>query len=79
MIAELTRTPLSGVVTTHLTSGLLLGFLDVAWCGPAKPPLPSLYPEALAEILTYLDPSKGFRKASNLLGLFKPIRRKKKI
>jgi hypothetical protein len=35
--------------------------------------------EALAEILTYLDPSKGFRKASNLLGLFKPIRRKKKI
>jgi hypothetical protein len=35
--------------------------------------------EALAEILTYLDPSKGFRKASNLLGLFKPIRGKKKI
>jgi hypothetical protein len=35
--------------------------------------------EALAEILTYLDPSKGFRKTSNLLGLFKPIRRKKKI
>jgi hypothetical protein len=35
--------------------------------------------EALAEILTYLDPSKGFRKATNLLGLFKPIRRKKKI
>jgi hypothetical protein len=35
--------------------------------------------EALAEILTFLDPSKGFRKASNLLGLFKPIRRKKKI
>jgi hypothetical protein len=35
--------------------------------------------EELAEILTYLDPSKGFRKASNLLGLFKPIRGKKKI
>jgi hypothetical protein len=30
--------------------------------------------EALAELITYLDPSKGFRKTSNLIGLFKPIR-----
>jgi hypothetical protein len=35
--------------------------------------------EALAELITYLDPSKGFRKTSNLLGLFKPIRGRKKI
>jgi hypothetical protein len=35
--------------------------------------------EALAEILTYLDPSKSFRKTSNLLGLFKPIHGRKKI
>ena len=30
--------------------------------------------EALAELIAYIDPSKGFRKMSNLLGLFKPIR-----
>jgi len=35
--------------------------------------------EALAELITYLDPSKGFRKTSNLLGLFKPIRERRKI
>jgi hypothetical protein len=35
--------------------------------------------EALAELITYLDPSKGFRKTSNLLGLFKPIRGGRKI
>jgi len=29
--------------------------------------------------MTYLDPSKGFRKTSNLLGLFKPIRGGRKI
>jgi hypothetical protein len=35
--------------------------------------------EALAELVVYLDPTKGFRKTSNLLGLFKPIRGRKKI
>ncbi len=35
--------------------------------------------EALAEIITYLDHSKGFRKTVNLFGLFKPVRGKKKI
>jgi hypothetical protein len=35
--------------------------------------------EALAELLVYLDPSKGFRKTRNLLGLFKPIRGRKKF
>jgi len=35
--------------------------------------------EALAEIITYLDHSKGFRKTANLAGLFKPFRGKKKI
>jgi hypothetical protein len=35
--------------------------------------------EALAELITYLDPSKGFRKTSNLVGLFKPIREGRKI
>jgi hypothetical protein len=30
--------------------------------------------EALAELITYLDQSRGFRKTRNLLGLFKPIR-----
>jgi hypothetical protein len=35
--------------------------------------------EALAELITYIDPSKGFRKTSNLLGLFKPIRGRRKI
>jgi len=35
--------------------------------------------EALAELLVYLDPSKGWRKTKNLLGLFKPIHAKKKI
>jgi len=35
--------------------------------------------EALAEIITYLDHSKGFRKTASLFGLFKPVRGKKKI
>jgi hypothetical protein len=35
--------------------------------------------EALAELLVYLDPSKGWRETKNLLGLFKPIHAKKKI
>jgi hypothetical protein len=35
--------------------------------------------EALAELIIYLDPSKGFRKSRNLLGLFKPIRGRRKI
>jgi hypothetical protein len=35
--------------------------------------------EALAELITYLDPSKGFRKTSNLIGLFKPIRGREEI
>jgi hypothetical protein len=35
--------------------------------------------EALAELIAYLDPFKGFRKTSNLLGLFKPIRGGRKI
>jgi hypothetical protein len=30
--------------------------------------------EALAELITYLNQSRGFRKTRNLLGLFKPIR-----
>jgi hypothetical protein len=36
--------------------------------------------EALAELITYLDPSKGFRKTEEpLLGLFKPIRGGRRI
>jgi hypothetical protein len=35
--------------------------------------------EALAELVVYLDPIKGFRKTVNLLGLFKRIRGRKKI
>jgi len=35
--------------------------------------------EALAELIAYLDPSKGFRKTRNLLGLFKPIRGGRKV
>jgi len=35
--------------------------------------------EALAEIIIYLDMAKGFRKTANLLGLFKPVRGRKKI
>jgi hypothetical protein len=35
--------------------------------------------EALAELIAYIDPSKGFRKTSNLVGLFKPIRGRRKI
>jgi hypothetical protein len=35
--------------------------------------------EALAELIVYLDPGKGFRKTSDYLGLYKPIRGKKKI
>jgi len=34
--------------------------------------------EALAELVTYLDPSKGFRKTKNLLGLFRPARGRRK-
>jgi hypothetical protein len=33
--------------------------------------------EALAELIAYLDSSKGFRKTRNLLGLFKLIRESK--
>jgi len=33
--------------------------------------------EALAELVVYLDPSKGFRKTTSLVGLFKPVRGKK--
>jgi hypothetical protein len=41
MTAGLTRTPLSGAATAFLTSGLLLGFLDVA--GVVQPnPFPLL-------------------------------------
>jgi hypothetical protein len=41
---DVTRTLLLGVATIHMTAGLLLGFLDAARCGQAKPlfPLPSL-------------------------------------
>ena len=35
--------------------------------------------EALAELIVYLEPSKGWRKTRNLVGLFKPIRGRKKI
>jgi len=35
--------------------------------------------EALAELIIYLDRSKGFRKTRNLLGLFKPIRGGRRI
>ncbi len=35
--------------------------------------------EALAEIMTYIDPLKGFIKTVSLLGLFKPVRGKKKV
>jgi hypothetical protein len=35
--------------------------------------------EALAELIEYLDPSKGFRKSRNLLGLFKLIRGGRRI
>ncbi len=35
--------------------------------------------EAIAEIIVYIDPSKGFRRIANLVGLFKPVRGKKKI
>jgi len=35
--------------------------------------------EALAELIAYLDPSEGFRKTRNLLGLFKPIRGRRRI
>jgi hypothetical protein len=49
----------------------LVGEMDI--CGNIKAQ------EALAELITYLDPSKGFRKTSNILGLFKPIRGGRKI
>jgi hypothetical protein len=35
--------------------------------------------EALAELVVYLDPTKGFRKTANLLGLFRSIRGKRKL
>jgi len=35
--------------------------------------------EALAELIVYLESSKGWRKTRNLVGLFKPIRGRKKI
>jgi hypothetical protein len=35
--------------------------------------------EALAELIVYLNPDKGFRKTSDYLGLYKPIRGRKKI
>jgi len=35
--------------------------------------------EALAELIVYLDPDKGFRKAADYLGLFKPVRRGEKF
>ncbi len=35
--------------------------------------------EALAELMTFVDFSKGFRKVANFLGLFKPTRGRKKI
>jgi hypothetical protein len=35
--------------------------------------------EALAELVVYLDPTKGFRKTVNFLGLFKPVRGRRKI
>jgi hypothetical protein len=35
--------------------------------------------ETLAELVVYLDPTKGFRETVNLLGLFKPVRGRKKI
>ncbi len=34
--------------------------------------------EALAELVVYLDPTRGFRRAANLAGLFKPARGKTK-
>jgi hypothetical protein len=41
MTLYLTRTPLSGAATAFLTSGLLLGFLDVAGKVQPNPLLPS--------------------------------------
>jgi hypothetical protein len=35
--------------------------------------------EALVELIVYLDPDKGFRKAADYLGLFKPVRRGEKF
>ncbi|MDT7878794.1 MAG: hypothetical protein RQ862_09610 [Candidatus Caldarchaeales archaeon] len=35
--------------------------------------------ETLAELIAYIDPSKGFRKTRNLLWLFKPIRGRRRI
>jgi hypothetical protein len=35
--------------------------------------------EALAELIVYIEPSKGWRKTRNLVGLFKPIRGRKKF
>jgi len=35
--------------------------------------------EALAELIVYLEPSKGWRKTKNLVGLFKPIHGRKKF
>jgi hypothetical protein len=38
MTPNMTHTTLSGAATRDMTAGLLLGFLDAAWYGPAKPP-----------------------------------------
>jgi hypothetical protein len=35
--------------------------------------------EALAELIVYIEPSKGFRKTKNLVGLFKPIHGRKRF
>jgi hypothetical protein len=35
--------------------------------------------EALAELISYLDQPMGLRKMANLLGLFRPVRGRKKI
>jgi hypothetical protein len=35
--------------------------------------------EALAELIVYIEPSKGWRKTKNLVGLFKPIHGRKKF
>jgi hypothetical protein len=35
--------------------------------------------EALAELIVYIEPSKGWRKTKNLVGLFKPIHGRKRF
>jgi len=46
MTQYITRTPLSGAATRDMTAGLLLGFLDAAWCGQPNP-LPTLLPSCI--------------------------------